>query len=74
MDAGKSSFLIKQVRVIMIMGGLLNALAWYSLRERVEADSFMRIWCVIIFVFGLTGSWLLSWMVKLTKTEVEKSV
>ena len=54
--------LIKQVQVVMIAGGLLNILAWYSLRERIGADSFLRIWCLIIFVFGLIGSWLLAWM------------
>ncbi len=65
---------IKRTRFVMITGGLLNALAWYSLREKVGADSFLRIWCLIIFIFGLVGSWLLSWMVKRTKNEVEKSI
>lgn len=66
--------LIRQTRVLMIVGGLLNALAWYSLREKFGADSFLRIWCLIIFIFGLTGSWLLLRMVNRTKGEVEKSV
>jgi hypothetical protein len=66
--------LIRRTRIVMITGGLLNALAWYSLREKVGADSFLRIWCLIIFVFGLVGSWLLSWAVNRTKNEVEKSV
>ncbi len=65
---------IRRTRFIMITGGLLNALAWYSLREKVEADSFLRIWCLIIFVFGLFGSWLLLWMVSRTNNVVEKSV
>ena len=58
--------LIRQTRLVMITGGLLNALAWYSLREKVEADSFLRVWCLVIFVFGLFGSWILSWMVNRT--------
>jgi Na+-transporting methylmalonyl-CoA/oxaloacetate decarboxylase beta subunit len=66
--------LIRQTQFVMIMGGLLNALAWYSLREKVEADSFLRIWCLVIFVFGLIGSWLLSWMISRTKNKVEKSI
>ena len=66
--------LIRQTRLVMITGGLLNALAWFSLREKVGSDSFLRIWCLIIFVFGLIGSWLLSWMVKRTKNEVGKPV
>ena len=70
----KVSSLIRQTRIVMITGGLLNALAWYSLREKVGADSFLRIWCLIIFVFGLAGSWLLSWMVNRTKNEVGKPV
>lgn len=65
---------IRRTRFIMITGGLLNTLAWYSLREKVEADSFLRIWCLIIFVSGLFGSWLLLWMVSRTNNEVEKSV
>ena len=66
--------LVRRTRFVMITGGLLNALAWYSLREKVEADSFLRIWCLIIFVFGLFGSWLLLWMVSRTNNEVEKPV
>lgn len=66
--------LIRQARIVMITGGLLNALAWYSLRERVGADSFLRIWCLIIFVFGLVGSWLLSWEINRTKREVDKAI
>ncbi len=70
----KVLYLIRRTRFVMIIGGLLNALAWYSLREKVEADSFLRIWCLVIFVFALVGSWLLSWMVNRTKNEVEKSI
>ncbi len=70
----KLSFFIRRTRFVMITGGLLNALAWYTLREKVGADSFLRIWCLVIFVFGLVGSWLLSWMVNRTKNEVEKSI
>ena len=66
--------LIRQTRFVMITGGLLNGLAWYSLGEKVGADSFLRIWCLVIFVFGLVGSWLLSWMVNRTKNKVEKSI
>lgn len=65
--------LIKRLRIVMIAGGLLNALAWYSLREKVGADSFLRIWCLVIFVFGLAGSWLLSQMANRTKNGAEKS-
>lgn len=70
----KISSLIRRTRLVMITGGLLNALAWYSLREKVEADSFLRIWCLVIFVFGLVGSWLLSRMLNRTKNDVEKSI
>lgn len=66
--------LIGKTRVVMIAGGLLNALAWFSLRERFEADSFLRIWCLLIFVFGSVGSWLLIRMVSLASDTTEKSV
>ena len=62
----KAFVFIRRMRIVMITGGLLNALAWYSLREKVEADSFLRVWCLVIFVFGLFGSWILSWMVNRT--------
>lgn len=64
---------IRRTRFVMIAGGLLNALAWSSLRETVGADSFLRIWCLVIFVFGLTGSWLLMRLVGRTINKVEKS-
>lgn len=66
--------LVSQTRLVMITGGLLNTLAWYSLREKVGADSFLRIWCLVIFIFSLVGSWLLSWMVNRTKNEVENPI
>lgn len=70
----KTFVFIRRMRIVMITGGLLNALAWYSLREKVEADSFLRVWCLVIFVFGLFGSWILSWMVNRTTNEVKKSI
>ena len=62
----KTFVFIGRMRIVMITGGLLNALAWYSLREKVEADSFLRVWCLVIFVFGLFVYWALSWMVNRT--------
>jgi hypothetical protein len=62
----KTFVFIGRMRIVMIAGGLLNALAWYSLREKVEAESFLRIWCLVIFVFGLFGFWVLSWIMNRT--------
>lgn len=65
---------IRLTQIVMITGGLLNALAWYSLREKVSADSFLRIWCLMIFVFGSIGSWLLSRIVNQTLNKDKKSI
>ena len=48
--------LATRARVIMIVGGMLNGLAWYSLRERVAWDSFFRVWCLVLLFVGLFGS------------------
>ena len=58
--------LINRTRVIMMAGGLLNALAWYSLRERESWNSFFRFWCLIILLVGLFGSQIAQWMVNKT--------
>ncbi len=54
--------LIRGLAAVMLVGGVLNAIAWYSLSDRIAAGDFLRIWCLIIFVFGLTGPWLLTRM------------
>ncbi len=56
-----------RMQIVMIIGGLLNGLAWYSLRERESWDKFFRTWCLIILVFGLFGSQTAKWLV--SKTE-----
>ncbi len=58
--------LIRPSAVVMVIGGLLNAIAWYTLRHTVAAGEFLRIWCLIIFVFGLTGAWISGRMLELT--------
>lgn len=45
-----------RTQIIMIIGGILNGLAWFSLRERESWDSFFRIWCLILLFVGLFGS------------------
>lgn len=45
-----------RLQIVMIVGGLLNGIAWYGLRERESWDSFFRIWCLIILVVGLFSS------------------
>ena len=54
--------LADRTRVIMIVGGLLNGLAWYSLREREAWGSFFRMWCLVLLFVGLFGSRIARWM------------
>jgi len=56
-----------RLQIVMIVGGLLNGIAWYGLRERESWDSFFRIWCLIILVVGLFGSQMAKWLVSKTK-------
>jgi len=56
-----------RLQIVMIVGGLLNGIAWYGLRERESWDSFFRIWCLIILVVGLFGSQTAKWLVSKTK-------
>src|SRR5687767_1935695 len=69
-SAAKIRLLIRRSVIVMVVGGLLNALAWYSLRDRVAASDFLRIWCLIIFAFGLSAPWLLYWIVNRTSKTV----
>ena len=59
--------LANKTGIIMIIGGLLNALAWYSLRQKESWNSFFRIWCLVLLLVGLFGSQLARWMVKLSR-------
>ena len=61
-----------RTRIVMIVGGLLNGLAWYSLRERETWDSFFRIWCLILLFVGVLGSRIAKWVV--TKAKETSSV
>jgi hypothetical protein len=58
----RTRLLIKRTRFVMIAGGVLNVLAWYTLGDKFLAGSFLRIWCLVIFVFGLAGPSALTWM------------
>ena len=49
---------------LMILGGLLNGLAWYSLREKDAWNSFFRIWCLTLLFVGLFGSQLAKALVR----------
>ena len=59
--------LVSRTRGMMIVGGLLNGLAWYSMRERVAWDSFFRIWCLVLLFVGLFGSPIAKWVVSKAK-------
>ena len=59
--------LARGTRAVMIVGGLLNGLAWYSLREREAWHSFFRVWCLVLLVVGLFGSRMAVWAVNETR-------
>lgn len=56
--------LADRTRGLMILGGLLNGLAWYSLREREAWNSFFRVWCLVLLFVGLFGAQIAKWMVR----------
>ena len=62
--------LVNRTRIIMIIGGLLNGLAWYSLRHRESWDSFFRVWCLVLLFVGLFGSQIARWIVNLSGERV----
>ena len=65
--------LADRTRIIMIIGGLLNAVAWYSLRQRETWDSFFRMWCLVLLLAGLFGSRIIKWLVNLSREGIAKS-
>lgn len=61
---------IGRTQIVMIIGGLLNGLAYFSLRGRETFDWFFQIWCLIILAVGLLGAPFARWFVNKT---IEKS-
>jgi hypothetical protein len=61
--------LVNRTQGVMIVGGLLNGLAWHSLREREAWNSFFRVWCLILLFVGLFGSQIAKWLVSWTKED-----
>jgi hypothetical protein len=59
--------LANRSRIIIIVGGLLNGSAWYSLREREAWNSFFRIWCLVLLFVGLFGAQIVKWLVSRAK-------
>jgi len=59
--------LINRTQVVMIIGGLLNGLAYFSLLGRETFDWFFQVWCLILLVVGLLGAPFAKWFVSKTK-------
>ena len=59
--------LINRMQVVMIIGGLLNGLAYFSLLGRETFDWFFQVWCLILLVVGLLGAPFAKWFVSKTK-------
>lgn len=64
---GKLFALADRTRIPMVVGGLLNGLAWYSMRERAGWDSFFRAWCLVLLLVGLFGSPIAKFVVSKAK-------
>ncbi len=60
--------LAERTRLVMLAGGLLNGLAWYSLRGRLAWDSFFRMWCLLLLFVGPFGSWIAKRLVSLSNS------
>lgn len=65
--------LANKTGIIMIIGGLLNALAWYTLRQKEPWNSFFRIWCLVLLLVGLFGSQIARWVVKISSERIAGS-
>lgn len=59
--------LVNRTQIVMIIGGLLNGLAYFSLRGRETFDWFFQVWCLILLVVGLLGAPIAKWFVGMTK-------
>ena len=59
--------LISQTQIVMIIGGLLNGVAYFSLRERENFDWFFQVWCLILLIAGLLGAPFAKWFVSIAK-------
>ena len=70
---GKLAALADRARVVMVVGGLLNGLAWYSVRDRMAAGSFFRVWCLVLLVVGLFGARIAKWLVSKSKGKVNET-
>lgn len=65
--------LVSGTQILMIIGGLLNALAWYTLRDRESWNSFFRIWCLVLLFVGLFGAQIARRLLKLAEKRVAES-
>ncbi len=58
---------INRMQIVMIIGGLLNGLAFFSLRGREIFDWFFQFWCLLLLAVGLLGAPFARWFVSKTK-------
>jgi hypothetical protein len=62
-EEGRLLLLIRRTRAAMWLGGILNGVAWLSLRH-------IKVWhpyCLLLLVFGLVGPWVAGLLVRKTK-------
>lgn len=54
--------LVDRTRLVMLLGGVLNGVAWYTLREPMVWSSFFRLWCLILLIVGVSGAEIARWL------------
>lgn len=59
--------LSRKLRFLMILGGLLNGLAWFTTSSEENWNGLFRMWWLFLFVFSIFATPIANWMVSNTK-------
>ena len=59
--------LSSKLRFVMIIGGLLNGLAWFTTSSEEPWNGLFRMWCLFLFIFSIFATRIANWMVSKTK-------
>lgn len=59
--------LSNKLRFVMITGGILNGLAWFTTSSEEKWNGVFRMWCLFLFAFGFCGHIAANWLVNKSK-------